>query len=144
MKRGRGSDRGVTLLELLITMALMSLAFAAVLGGMGVFLRAASTQRSVASLDAGIRTYAEALMVAPYTNCADSVTYEGAMRGVLAQISRDADADVAATVAVAYWDGNIPAVFGAQCATDLGVQQLTIRLRAADGVTADLVVGKSR
>jgi prepilin-type N-terminal cleavage/methylation domain-containing protein len=134
MSRGRGSDRGITLLELLITMVLMGIAFAAVLGGMGVFLKAANNQRSVASLDARIRTYAEALIAAPYVDCASSSTYS----------SVAAPTGYAATVSIAYWDGSIPASFRTTCSTDVGVQQLTITLRATDGVTADLVVGKSR
>jgi prepilin-type N-terminal cleavage/methylation domain-containing protein len=140
MSRGRGPDRGITLLELLITMALMSIAFAAVLGGMGMFLKASSNQRSVASLDADVRTYAEALMVAPYTPCADATTYEKVMNDLAASLH------VVDTVAVAYWNGKVaPAVFDSKCPLDdLGVQQITITLRAADGVTARLVVGKSR
>jgi type II secretory pathway pseudopilin PulG len=122
------------LLELLITMVLMGIAFAAVLGGMGIFLKAANNQRSVASLDAHIRTYAEALIAAPYVDCASSSTYSTVA----------APTGLTVTLSIAYWDGNIPASFGAKCSTDVGVQQLTITLRAADGVTADLTVGKSR
>lgn len=138
MSRGQGSDRGITLLELLITMVLMSLAFATVLGGMGLFLKSANNQRSMAGLDADIRTYAEALMASPYSECADAATYERAMQDLADSM------DVTATVDVAYWDGNVPAAFGPACSTDLGVQQLTVTLRASDGVTTDLVVGKSR
>ncbi|MBI4934846.1 MAG: type II secretion system protein [Actinobacteria bacterium] len=138
MKPRQGADRGITLLELLITMVLMSLAFAAVLGGMGLFLKAANDQRSMAGLDADIRTYAEALIASPYSDCADAATYESAMQDLADSM------DVVATVDVAYWDGNVPAAFGPVCSTDLGVQQLTVSLRAGDGVTTDLVVGKSR
>lgn len=127
-------DEGITLLELLITMVLMSIAFAAVLGGMGIFLKAANSQRTTASLDAHIRTYAEALLAAPYVDCATSATYSNVT----------APPGLASTVVVTYWDGNVPAAFGPTCSSDRGVQQLTITLRASDGVAADVVVGKSR
>jgi prepilin-type N-terminal cleavage/methylation domain-containing protein len=138
MKPRQGTDRGITLLELLITMVLMSLAFAAVLGGMGLFLKAANNQRSMAGLDADIRTYAEALIASPYSDCADAATYESVMQELADSL------DVTATVDVAFWDGNVPAAFSPACSTDLGVQQLTVTLRAGDGATTDLVVGKSR
>jgi prepilin-type N-terminal cleavage/methylation domain-containing protein len=134
MNPARGSDRGITLLEILITVALMSIAFASVLGGMGLFLKTESVQRSTARIDVDLRSYAEQLLATGYVNCATPASYA----------SIEPPAGYTASVSVAYWDGGLPAAFGSSCTSDQGVQQLTVSLAASDGVTAALVVGKSR
>jgi prepilin-type N-terminal cleavage/methylation domain-containing protein len=126
-------DRGVTLIELLVTIAIMGIAFASILGGMGLFVKTESVQRSNARLDTEIRTYAEQLLGQPYVNCAAPATYAAAV----------APAGYSSTLTVAYWDGNLPAVFTPACTSDKGLQQLTIVLRTTNGVSGTLVVGKS-
>jgi prepilin-type N-terminal cleavage/methylation domain-containing protein len=128
------SDRGITLLEILITVALMSIAFASVLGGMGLFLKTEAVQRTTARLDVDLRTYTEQLLDVAYIDCATAADYDAI----------EAPADYAASLEVAYWDGNLPAAYGSSCTTDKGVQQLTVVLTATDGGSATLVAGKSR
>jgi prepilin-type N-terminal cleavage/methylation domain-containing protein len=130
----RRSDRGITLLEILITVALMSIAFASVLGGMGLFLKTEGVQRTTARLDVDLRTYTEQLLDVAYVNCATAASYSAIA----------APAGYAASLKIAYWDGNLPAAFGSSCSTDKGVQQLTVVLTARDGGSATLVAGKAR
>ncbi len=130
----RASDRGVTLLELLVTIVLMGLAFTAVFGGMGLFLRTESVQRSNARIDTELRTYAESVLGMPYVECAAAGSYAAvaAPKGLTPRVT------------VAYWNGDLPAVYTSACSTDLGLQQITIVLTGTDGVSGTLVVGKSR
>jgi hypothetical protein len=101
---------------------------------MGLFLKTESVQRSNARIDSELRSYAEQVLGQPYVDCAAAGAYTKAAtpKGFTVDL------------AVAYWDGNLPAAFGATCAADRGVQQITIVLSGTDGVSGRLVVGKSR
>ena len=70
----RDSDRGYTLLELLAAMAIMSIAFAAIFAGLGMFLRTETVQRNQSQLDVSLRSYAEQLMGVTYVACATPAT----------------------------------------------------------------------
>lgn len=128
------SDRGFTLLELIIAMTLMGMAVGAVFGGLGLFLKIQDTQKSSARIDVEIRNYAERILAEPYVDCATVDSYDAAA----------APNDLDLTVSLAYWDGEMPATFGATCTTDRGLQQITITLTDSNGSNGTLVVGKSR
>jgi prepilin-type N-terminal cleavage/methylation domain-containing protein len=130
----RRDDRGFTLVELIIAITLMGLAVGAVFGGLGLFFKIQRTQQSNARIDAEIRNYAERILAEPYADCATAASYEAAAE----------PADLSATVAVAYWDGQLPATFSGTCGTDAGLQQITIVLSDDGGATGTLVIGKSR
>ena len=134
MNEQRRDDRGFTLIELIIAITLMGMAVGAVFGGLGLFFKIQDTQQSNARIDAEIRNYAERILAQPYTDCATATSYKAAT----------APADLASTVAVQYWDGSLPAVFGTMCSADKGLQQITIVLTDDNGANATLVIGKSR
>lgn len=134
MNARRRDDRGFTLIELIIAITLMGMAVGAVFGGLGLFFKIQDTQQSNAVIDAEIRNYAERILAEPYTDCATAATYKAAT----------APTGLAATVTVAYWDGNMPAAFGSTCSTDKGLQQITITLTDDNGANGTLVIGKSR
>lgn len=127
-------DRGFTLLELIIAMTLMGMAVGAVFGGLGLFLRVQDTQKSNARIDVEIRNYAERILSVPYVDCATAASYAAAA----------APEDLDATLSLSYWDGEMPAGFGATCGTDRGLQQITITLTDTNGTNGTLVIGKSR
>lgn len=130
-------DRGYTLLELLAAIAIMGIAFAAIFAGLGMFLRTETVQRDQAQLDASLRTYAEAVIATPYTNCAtgySSVTKPNDGHNKVYTV----------VMTVKYWDGLLPAGFGTTCTTDKGLQQITVQLTGSDGEKGTLTFGKSR
>lgn len=134
MNAARRDDRAFTLIELIIAITLMGLAVGAVFGGLGLFFKIQDTQQSNARIDAEIRSYAERILAQPYADCATATSYQAA----------SAPTDLAASVAVQYWDGNLPAAFGTTCSADKGLQQITIVLTDDNGADATLVIGKSR
>lgn len=136
---GASRDRGVTLIELLVTIAIMGIAFASVLGGMGLFVKTESVQRANAQLDTEIRTYAEQLLGQPYVKCAEPAKPEYV-----------APVGYTSTLTMAYWDGtwdgNNPPWpgFTESCnGGDHGLQRLTIVMRTSNGVSGTLVVVKA-
>ena len=132
-REGLRQERGVTLVELLIAVTLMGMAFVALLGGLGVFFRTSNTQRSTSDIDSALRTYVEQVVDAAYVNCATSYTITPPPSGMTA------------TVTIRYWDGqDAPAGFTTgSCTTDKGAQQITVRMtQASTGTYQELTVVK--
>jgi prepilin-type N-terminal cleavage/methylation domain-containing protein len=134
MDTRRSEERGYTLIELLVTVTLMAIAFGAVFGGLGLFFKIQSTQRANATIDTEIRNYAERLLDQPYVDCATTSSYSAASQPT----------GLTTTVTLTYWDGKLPAAFGKTCAKDLGLQQITITLSNSRGDSGSLTLGKSR
>jgi prepilin-type N-terminal cleavage/methylation domain-containing protein len=111
------SENGFTLIEVMMTVMIMSIAFVGILEGQAVFFHSTTIRRSTAMLDTASRSYATALNNAPYVNCAPAYTP--------API-----AGTSAVVAVDYWNGSTAAAFTdrATCLanTDQGAQRLVI------------------
>jgi prepilin-type N-terminal cleavage/methylation domain-containing protein len=125
-------DAGLTLAELLVTLAIMGIAFVAILSGITTFFRSQSANTTLADLDDSIRSYSEQLVGQPYQSCATS--YSVAV-----------PSGFSGSVQVRYWDGALPASFNSTCTADLGVQQLTVTLtNSADGITDSMQVVKTR
>jgi prepilin-type N-terminal cleavage/methylation domain-containing protein len=111
----RDGESGFTLVELLATIAIMGLAIVGLLGALGTFLQAGTIERSTANIDQVSRVYTEALVSAPYGNCATAY----------ASVTLTAGYSFAAGPTVRYWNGDSPATFATTCATDRGVQQVS-------------------
>jgi prepilin-type N-terminal cleavage/methylation domain-containing protein len=132
----RDAQAGFTLVELLVTVTIMSIAFVVILGAIGVFMRSSSVEHSAADLDRATRTYAERLRAATYVSCAGISSYPGvaAPPGFTAAIT-----------SVKYWNGSATGTnFGSgPCPADNGAQQLTVRItRTADGQQDQFVIVK--
>lgn len=126
------------MIELLVAVVLMGLAFGAVFGGLGLFFKIQSTQTSNSGLDVQLRNYAEQVLDQTYKNCATPTDYTGTGKAV-------APTGYTGSITVKYWDGNITdATFGTTCTTDKGLQQITLTLTDASNVKGTLVIGKSR
>jgi prepilin-type N-terminal cleavage/methylation domain-containing protein len=90
---------GFTLVEVLVTVMIMSIAFVAILEGQALFFHATTIRRATASLDTATRNYTTALGNAPYVDCA-------------AAYAVSAPAGTTAAVTIGYWKGDTsPASF---------------------------------
>ncbi len=67
---GRAGERGVTLVEMLVTVAVMTAGVAAMVGGFAGAERSAAAARGQSALTAALRTASDQLRAAPYLACA--------------------------------------------------------------------------
>lgn len=131
----RASDAGETLVELLVTIAILAIAFTGILAGVGTALIASDVHRKAATSETLVRNVGEMLVdrAVPYVPCAKSTSYS--ITGVT--IPSGYNASVAS---VDLWDGKSPAGYVPTLSTcpeaDAGVQRLTV-LVAASGVHAE-------
>jgi prepilin-type N-terminal cleavage/methylation domain-containing protein len=130
----RGGGEGFSLIELIIAITIMGMAVGAVFGGLGLFFKIENVQGANARIDTEIRNYAESVLQLTYKDCAVAADY----------VPAKPPAGLTATMTVTYWDGKLPPTFGATCAADTGLQQITIVMKDSTGVDGTLVVGKSR
>lgn len=134
-----GRERGETLLELLIGLAIMSIAVVAVIGGLLTSILTSDIHRKQSSAGAAVRDYAESVekYVAGtgYTACASPSAYAPGVSGINFSAPTGY---TASAVTVRYWSGT---AWVASPCTDLGLQQLTIRVASTDTrATEELVV----
>jgi prepilin-type N-terminal cleavage/methylation domain-containing protein len=120
---GPRSERGDTLIEILVAVVIMGVAFVLVLGGLGYAIIDAGRQQSQASATAALRSAAETIAADPYQACPISTPYALPMdpSGVHVSIQ-----------AIDYWQSG---QFSTTCPTsDQGLQlvTLTITLTSTD------------
>ena len=131
----QSSDRGETLIELLVAVMIMSTAVLVLAGGIAATIRFSDVHRKQAAAGAYLRTFAEQLENAvaatptSYTPCATTATYASVF-------STGTTNYVAEVVAVTHWSGS---AFGSTCtpSADLGVQRVSLRVRSADGAAVE-------
>jgi prepilin-type N-terminal cleavage/methylation domain-containing protein len=116
-----GADHGATLIELVMAVAILGIAFSALLGGMFTFTYAAASHSRQASGAEYIREYAEAVAGATYQSCA--TTY--APTGFTTPTGWTLGVPV-----VNYWNAT---TFVATCSSDLGLQRVHLSLSSNDG-----------
>src|SRR4051794_29839643 len=134
-------ERGETLVEVAISVMVMSVAVVALVGGLVTAVMMSDIHRKQAKAGAYVRAFAEAVETAidaspsAYVSCATAADYAGAYASGDAAFST-------AIVAISYWSG---ASFSGTCATDGGVQRLSLRASSTDGRAVenlDLIVRK--
>lgn len=114
-RRHRGEE-GETLVEVLVAVVLMGVAFVTVLGGIGTAIISSVTQAKVTTADSVIRSAAEQVVDDPYVSCARDYR------------TPTTPAGYTVSVKVEYWDG--VGAFGEPCPTaDTGVQKVTLTVR---------------
>lgn len=135
------ADEGFTLIEVLVTVALISIAFVAILGALTTMVVTTAEHRSVTRAEAVARNAAEFVKssTVAYDNC--SPTHVPAYD--LSSVPRPASFSVSVSQ-VGIWDGNFnPAGYSPTCAADPGVQRLTLTV-SGPGAAQDISVVKRR
>ncbi len=147
---GARSHRGETLVELLVTISIVSIGVVAIVTAIGSTFNWASSRRAASHSDQLLVRYAEALTAVPYEPCtAGSAPYAGAavaaipstdlpdgvIVGAPGSVPATPEAFELSVQSVTYWNGDIaPATFASACPSpDSGSQSLTVRVRAGDG-----------
>lgn len=139
METATRAQGGFTLVEVMVTVLIMSIAFVTILEGEAVFFHSTTVRHATASLDTGVRSYATALTNAAYVDCASSYSP-----------SPGPAAGTTAAVAIDYWNGDAtPASFSdrATCLAngEHGAQRLTITLTdTATSQTDQLTIVKRK
>lgn len=132
-------ERGESLLELVVAIALMGVAIVAVMAGLTTTVLMSDTQRKEATVVATVRNYAEALQnyVASghYVACATTYAVPGfaVPEGFTAKV---------VSGSVQYWTG---ALWLPLCLPDRGLQRLRVSVASTDGraaQTLDVVLRK--
>ena len=136
------NDRGETLIELLVTIVIMGLAFGAIIAGVGVAIASSDSHRQEATAEGVLRSYAERLTDpkdVPYVDCANAGSY----------------ASVPGFSAPSGWSVSITGItflqadntFGGGCSPDRGAQQLTLQAvspHPKNGATEQVVIVKRK
>lgn len=118
-------DAGETLVELLVTIVILGIVTAGIAAALLAAGTASSMQRNQVLAQNALRSWAEQLGAAAYTACATA--------GSFAAPSPAPPAGFTATVTgVQYWNGT---TFGSTCAPDTGIQRVTLRITAPNGLS---------
>lgn len=137
----RSPDDGFSLVEILLTIAIVGIAFAAILGGMVTSIVVSDLHRKQAIADALARSAAEAVKdhAVAYVDCAGPAAYRDALPSPPPSYA-------VSIVDVRYWDGAAPTMgtpyspaFRSSCSSDHGMQLITVRASSADGDAVETV-----
>jgi Tfp pilus assembly protein PilV len=129
-RRSLAGDAGLTLVEVLLTVAILGVGVVVVVGGMMTSIKVSAQGSQAAEGQVAIRAYAEAVAGVTYAPCA--MTY--AAPGFTAPTGWTASPPT-----VSYWTGS---TFSTSCGTDRGLQRVRLRLTAADGSIETLLIAK--
>lgn len=129
-------DRGETLLELVVSMAVIGVAVVAVVGGLSTSIFMSDLHRKQATAGAAVRDYAEAVqstvISAGYTPCAAATRYAATTVGFAAPTGYQP-----VVVSVRYWSSG---GWQTTCSSDSGLQQVTIGVSNGTKVDERLTV----
>lgn len=124
----RRPEHGVTLIELMVTVMIVGIAFATILVALQGMYTANDENRKLSVAETWVRRYADAIGNASYVSCASTSSYSAALTPAL-------PAQYSATISsVEYWNGDAsPATFGSlqsacQSGGDKGAQRITVRV----------------
>jgi prepilin-type N-terminal cleavage/methylation domain-containing protein len=122
------SDRGETLVEVLVALVIMSIAAVAILTGIGLSVKAADINRKEATGGAYVRSWAEAIQrhvgAGNYVACAGSGAYAPGAVGFTVPSGYTATASTAKSVSATG--------VATACSTDSGAQLVTLSLATPD------------
>jgi type II secretory pathway pseudopilin PulG len=127
MRARLAGERGETLLELIVALAILGIAVVAVVGGLSAALMLTDVHRKQAAAGVAVRDYAEATQTAVatghYTACAAPPVTFTPPTGYTTSV-----------VAIRFWSGT---AWQPTCTTDIGLQRLTLQVASVDGRAAE-------
>ena len=137
------TERGETLLEILMSIMIIGIAVTAIIGGVGVAARASTQDQRQIQAQALLRSWAEHIEAqttdANYVPCATPATYGPASTWAYtnpAPTGLDAlpPGFTASVTRVDYWNGATPGAFTGTCSPDRGLQRLELSMAVVDGL----------
>jgi prepilin-type N-terminal cleavage/methylation domain-containing protein len=136
-RRRRAEERGETLVELLLAVAIMGIAAVALMAGLTTSVLVSDSHRKQATAGTAVRDYAEALQTyvanGNYVdNCASPSGYALGSFAVPAGYQHSVVAG-----SMKYWNGT---AWQASCGSDKGLQQLTIQVTSGDSRATERMV----
>jgi len=131
-------DAGTTLIEALVTIAIMAACFAAILGGVSTQILMSDLHHKQASDQTILRSYADAIEASTTWRACAAVTSDYAPGHV--SYSDYPGGYTPSATAVKYWDA-VSATFKSTCTTDAGLQLVTIQVQT-DRATESMDVVK--
>jgi len=148
--RGRAGERGDSLIEVMLTVALLGIGFVAILNSVSSSMTISSGSRVRSHADALLVRYAENLIAVPYEPCsggagpyATAATSaipstdlpDGITVGAPGTAPPQSNAFELSISSVGYWNGDLsPATFSSTCPpSDPGSEELTLLVHAGDG-----------
>lgn len=136
-RRRETGDEGETLVEMLLAVAIMGIVAVALMAGLTTSVLMSDIHRKQATAGTTVRDYAEALQnyVADghyVDSCASPAPYALGSFVVPAGFQHSV-----VPGSIRYWDGT---AWQSACATDKGLQKLTVRVASADGRASEQLV----
>jgi prepilin-type N-terminal cleavage/methylation domain-containing protein len=140
-RRCRRGERGETLVEILVSIVIIGICFAAILGGLTSSIFGSRVHREQATVETVLRSYAEATKAqvnrpGGYLPCASgyNITSYNPPSGFVPSIT-----------SVQWWDGATFRSSGCTAAAEKGLQTLSLRAQGPEGAfeVVDIVVRKS-
>lgn len=125
----RPRDAGETLIEILVTIVILGIATAGLSGALLATVNASDLQRQQVLARHALRSWAEQIGTGPYTACAAASSFAAPSPALPSGLGY-------AVTRVSYWNGT---AFAASCTADTGVQKVTLRITAANGLSAPLI-----
>lgn len=137
-RRGVDSERGDSLIEIIISIAILGVTAVAIFSGISLSIHLSDSHRKQTTASLDVRNYAEAVESAVAANYVPTCTPNYASGFTLPP----ADKMTATIVAVSFWNGTSFPPPPAPCnsGTDVGVQRLTLRVSSTDGRASEQLV----
>lgn len=146
-RRNQRHEAGVTLVELLLTVVIMSIAFVGILGALGTAVMVGDQHKREATAETIVTSWAESLKGATYVACAQSNPANSGVAGwtyLPAQLGVTYSSRYTVTMNVTFWDGSTASsvsTFGAapsSCTggtpSDTNLQKITLTITSSPHV----------